>query len=218
MTDLRFFVHDLELIAPDGQARPTEFVPDATWQIEQVALIDLEDGRGGCRNGSPEMNAVLRARPSGQEFSGIRFTIGVPAGLNHADPLLAAAPLSFTEMHWHWASGYKFLRTGVETDTDGFFLHLGSNRCEGTIGDIRGCTGSNRPEVVLAAFEPGRDRIIVDIGVLVAGVDFQDGEISRCMSGPANAECVDPFARLGLDAHSGEIAGASAVFSAGRIE
>ncbi|MDZ7643630.1 MAG: MbnP family protein [Woeseiaceae bacterium] len=66
--------------------------------------------------------------PTG-DYRTLRLTLGVPADLNHGDPLHAPAPLTQTPMHWHWRSGYKFLRAGVTRGADGYWLHLGSTRC-----------------------------------------------------------------------------------------
>jgi hypothetical protein len=124
----------------------------------------------------------------------------------------AAPPLAYTVMHWHWASGYKFLRAGVERGPDGFFLHLGSSRCEGTIGDIRGCASGNRPRVSIPEFETGRDVVAIDLGALFADVDLADGSRTECMSGPANEECRGPFGRLGIDFDSGDTRSPGTVF------
>ncbi len=48
-------------------------------------------------------------------MKGLEFKIGVPETLNHIDPLTAVSPLNYTDMHWHWASGYKFFRAGLVT-------------------------------------------------------------------------------------------------------
>ena len=172
LTDLRFYVSNVRLRDAGGEWVPVTLAADDMWQNDQVTLIDLEDGEGACINGSAETNAAVRGFANPVSGTGLSFDIGVPGSLNHADPLIAGAPLSYTVMHWHWASGYKFLRAGVETADDSFFLHLGSSRCTGTIGDIQGCQASNRASVVIADFDPSTDTVIVDIGRLFAGVNL----------------------------------------------
>jgi uncharacterized repeat protein (TIGR04052 family) len=204
LTDLRFYVSEVRLRDTEGEWQALTMAVDDTWQLDGVALIDLEDGQGACLNGTSAMNALLRGSLPAAPGTGLVFTIGVPRSLNHMNPLSAAAPLSYTIMHWHWASGYKFIRAGVETEDDGYFLHLGSNRCEGTIGDIKGCIGDNRPVVELDQFRPYSNTVVVlDIGVLFAGVDLEDGTDGRCMSGPSNPQCEPPFRALGIDFPSG---------------
>ena len=213
LTDMRFYVSNLVLLGGDGESWTGVLEPDGIWQNEFVSLIDLENGRGACLNGSPETNATIRARSRGGDITAISFDVAVPESLNHGDPMSAGAPLSYTPMHWHWASGYKFLRAGVERDTDSYFLHLGSSRCEGTIGNILGCKSANRAVVAIRGFVVGRDVIVVDVGELFADVDLADGNRSECMSGPANDACRGPFRRLGIDFSSGHGDSSGTVFS-----
>ena len=215
LNDLRFYVTDVRLRDGAGDWQPMTIIADDTWQNDVLALIDLEDGEGACQNGTPEQNAVLRGTVATAPGTGVAFTIGVPEQLNHADPLTADAPLAYTVMHWHWASGYKFLRAGVETDDDSFFLHLGSNRCAGTIGNIEGCQGANRVTAELTDFNAGENVIVIDVGTLFADVDLQNSAASECMSGPANNDCIAPFAALGIDFSSGEASSQVPAISAG---
>ena len=212
LTDMRFFVSALAFTGDDGSVWPATFEPDGTWQTETVSLIDLENGQGACLNGSSATHATLRARHRGPAITGVSFEVSVPAALNHGDPVLATPPLSYTPMHWHWASGYKFLRAGIEKGSDSYFLHLGSSRCEGTIGDLLGCKSPNRTVVMLADFVPGQHAIVVDVGELFADIDMTDGHRSECMSGPADEGCRGPFGRLGLDFNSGDSGRGNSVF------
>jgi hypothetical protein len=51
----------------------------------------------------------------------VEFTLGLDAETNHADPLLAEAPLNIPDMHWSWnpTAGYKFLNMEGHVDTNG---------------------------------------------------------------------------------------------------
>jgi uncharacterized repeat protein (TIGR04052 family) len=153
---------------------------------------------GACQNGSAETHAVLRLAAKGVAGAGLTFRLGVPQALNHENPFTAEPPLNDSIMHWHWLSGYKFLRAGVETDDDGFWMHLGSTACSGTIGHIEGCREPNRPEIRLADFVAGEDVVIIDLGALFADIDLSDASPSRCMSGPAEESCRPAFRALGL--------------------
>jgi len=108
------------------------------------------------------------------------------------------APLDDSAMHWHWRSGYKFLRAGVTTKSDGFWMHLGSTGCEGTVQNISGCRSPNRVTVELSGFSPDENRINIDLAALFKGVDLDDGNRSDCSSGPPESACARPFANLGL--------------------
>ena len=158
LSDLRLYVSNVELMeSTSGESVPLRLRPDPGWQSADVTLIDLEDGQGTCANGTPSVNAILTGDAPARDFDGIRLEIGVPFELNHANPLTAEAPLDDAAMHWHWRSGYKFLRAGLDSNDDGFWLHLGSAGCEGTVQNIRSCKFPNRVTVELSDFDPGRD-------------------------------------------------------------
>jgi uncharacterized repeat protein (TIGR04052 family) len=212
MTDLRFYVHDLRLLTTDGTDTPVTMLEDPLWQSNAVALLDFEDGAGACINGTQQTNTVIRAQVPEGEYSGVRFRIGVPEELNHADPLRAEAPLNYSVMHWHWRTGYKFLRAGVVNDDDGFWIHLGSSRCEGTSSDVSSCSTPNRPVVELSAFLPGEDAVEVDLQQLVWEIDLTDDSPTDCSSGPAESACKMPFKALGLDFATGQTRGAASLF------
>lgn len=198
LTDLRFYVHDLRLVDAHGRETAIELAPQPLWQGSQVAMLDLEDGSASCSNGTGQRNAIVRGAARGAEPAGLRFRLGVPESLNHENPLLADAPLDDAAMHWHWKSGYKFLRAGVADSADGYWLHLGSARCEGTMHDIKACRSPNRAEVDLPGYVPGEHVVVLDLRELFAGVDLADGVPSDCSSGPGEAACAGPFRALGL--------------------
>ncbi len=212
MTDLRFFVQDVELQATDGTWRQLQLAGDGNWQQEDLAMLDLEDGGGACLNGTTDKNtAVTGTLPAG-DYRGLRFMLGVPFDRNHADPLSASAPLDDSAMHWHWRSGYKFLRAGLATGADGFWIHLGSTGCEGTVGNITGCRRPNRVHVELAEFVPGEDTVVFDFSALLDGTDLDDGEPTDCSSAPSETSCQAPFAAFGLEFGTQGVAAAQGVF------
>lgn len=148
-----------------------------------------------------------------REYRGLRFTIGVPFRLNHDDPLTAMPPLGDADMHRDRRSGYKFLRAGIATTSDGFWIHVGSARCDGTIEHITGCHFENRITVELPDFVPGESTVRVELAALLDGTDLGDGVSSECSSGPSETACLAPFAALGIDFLTGERSGPQRVFS-----
>jgi uncharacterized repeat protein (TIGR04052 family) len=212
LTDLRLYVADIELVAASGEVVDMQLEEDGIWQQADLAFLDMEDGQGLCDNGSAAMNASLRGLAPEREYVGLRFTVGVPFDRNHKAPLTASAPLGEGAMHWHWRGGYKFLRAGIRTADDGFWLHLGSTGCKGEIQDITGCSAPNRVSVELVDFVPGEDIVAVDLAELVAGTILQDGMATDCSSGPAESSCPAPFASLGLDHATGSLAHSQRVF------
>jgi uncharacterized repeat protein (TIGR04052 family) len=202
LSDLRFYVFDVHLRDSAGKMQQLRLSNDDSWQRDGVALLDLEDGQHNCLNGTAAINDQLRGSIAAADYRGLTFTLGVPFERNHSDPLRAAAPLDDPAMHWHWRGGYKFLRAGLGTATDGFWLHLGSTGCEGTLQNITGCHAPNRVTVELENFVPGRDIVVVDLGELLTDAELADGTASDCSSGPAERHCETAFRALGLD-HAG---------------
>ncbi len=212
LNDLRFFLHAVELLGADGPVK-AELIDDDYWQQANVAMVDLEDGSGACQNGTGDRRAEVRFRVPEGDYRGIRFTIGVPFELNHADPLTAEPPLDDTAMHWHWRSGYKFIRAGIARGDTKFVLHTGSVACEGTVQDITGCKRPNRHTVELPDYVPGGGhQINVDLAELFRGTDLESDDGMECISAPDDASCVAPFAALGLDFDTGEAGPPQRVF------
>ncbi len=213
LSDLRFYISNVQLIDREGVAHDIRYATEMGWQNDAVAYIDLENGDGACQNGTAEtFDHILGVAPAA-DYQGLRFTVGVPFRINHSNPLTAKPPLDDPDMHWHWRSGYKFLRAGVRSDTDGFWIHTGSAGCEGTVGDITGCKFPNRIHVELAGFVPDTHAIAVDLSALLAGTSITDEVRSDCSSGPPETTCVAPFAALGIDFKTGEQTGPQSVFS-----
>lgn len=198
LSDLRFFVSNVQLIDANDGVHPVSLTADERWQQASIALVDLESGDGKCQNGTAARNAAVRGTVEAIEPVALRFTLGVPFALNHANPLRATAPLNDAAMHWHWRSGYKFMRAGVTTKNDGTWLHLGSTACEGTVGNIISCSSPNRVQIELSDLHSTSARVAVDLAILFRDVDLQDGVRSDCSSGPAESECGPMFAALGL--------------------
>ncbi len=196
-----------------GNTQPVELHADIPWQQPDLALIDLENGEGPCTGGTADTYAYLVGGVPPGDYTGLRFTVGVPFDRNHANPLTAGAPLDDPAMHWHWRSGYKFIRAGVATANDGFWIHVGSAGCEGTVRNISGCRFPNRVIVELDGFVPNDDAVAIDLKALFDGINFDDGVPGDCSSGPSESACTAPFAALGIDFVTGDLTGQQRVFS-----
>jgi methanobactin biosynthesis MbnP-like protein len=71
-------------------------------------------------------------------YAGIKFSVGVPYGLNHKDAAELALPLGpNSEMFWSWNSGYIFNRVEGKLDSAGkpisFFYHVGTDNRKQTV-------------------------------------------------------------------------------------
>lgn len=223
LTDLRLFVYDFHLSSANAEEVALTLDEQSPWQGGQVALLDFEDGTGPCRNGSAATNAIVQARVPAGDYTGLSFRIGVSEALNHADPLQAQAPLDHTAMHWHWLTGYKFLRAGITRagtteESATFWIHLGSTRCEGSASDPQGCRNSNRPKVMLPGFVPGESGVVIDLAPLAVATALDKGMSADCSSGPTETSCELPFAVFGLDFASGEAVGTSDLIRVTKLE
>ena len=218
--DLRLFVHDVALVDAAGGATPVALDDDGHWQGAGVALLDFENGSGACANGTPGTHTVLTGTAPRGAFVGVRFILGVPFTLNHANPVEAKPPLNLGQMNWSWQGGYKFLRfEGSSTDGHGYRVHLGSTGCEGSFAAVTHCARDNQVTVQLDGFRLGASVIVLDLAALLAHVDLAaspaDGS-PGCLSEADDPDCAAPFAALGLDLATGAATGAQHVFSVQR--
>ena len=203
--DFRFYVHDVALIDTNGSSVPVELIQDGQWQRENLVLLDFENGSGPCANGTAAMNDVVRGTVPAGEYTGVRFTLGVPEDMNHADQTTATAPLDLTALFWSWNAGYKFLRIDhtSEAQPNGWFVHLGSTGCAPS-GDptvpATSCRNQHRPTITFDAFDFETQRIEADYARLLAGSDLTGNTGPKgCMSFPNDPECTEVMPRLGLD-------------------
>lgn len=198
-TDVRFYVHDVELLTGTGAVPLT--LDQNAFQGQGITLLDFEDGCGS--DGTPAMHPAVTGTVPPGEYMGVRFTLGVPADLNHIDLAAAAAPLDVTGMYWIWQYGYKFLKLDG-TSSSPFFLHLGSSGCPGSNPQAppdSPCTNPNRVTYTLTGFDPWQDKIVADFGAVLANSDLTvntTGTAPGCMSEPDDPECQTLLPRLGI--------------------
>lgn len=213
LADLRLYVHDVRLVTDDGRELPVALEQDGTWQVDDIALLDFEDGTSDCTMGTAGTNTrIVGTVAEDAPIVGVRMTLGVPEDRNHQDVSGAPSPLGFQSMYWGWNGGYKFFRLdGRTTGFDsGFFVHLGSTACEGDgRGNITGCAQDNRVEIEVMGFDPAADHLVLDVAELLreSDLDTNEGGPAECMSGFDDPDCRAVFHALGLpfmgDAPSG---------------
>ncbi|MBO9699136.1 MAG: hypothetical protein J7604_02945 [Sporocytophaga sp.] len=96
LTKLKFFVSDIGLAsgnsseeaAKDSSGRNIFLVNFTSLPNSEKLEFDVKTG----------------------EYKGLRFNIGLPRDVNHADPTVALPPLNLaqSDMYWSWNSGYIF--------------------------------------------------------------------------------------------------------------
>lgn len=223
-SDFRFYVSSVELIDASGKAVPLKLEQDERWQQRDVALLDFENRTGPCLTGTQEMRDVVSGTVPAGSYRGLRFTLGVPFDLNHADATIAASPLNLTSLFWNWQAGYKFLRidlasSGRPQDIKpgdmprfgnreasnrlGFAIHLGSTQCaaEGPNKAPAQCGNPNRPIIEFAAFDTDKDTVVADLKSVLDGVNVDVNQAETpagCMSSPNDGDCNPLMRNFGL--------------------
>ncbi len=212
---LAFFVSDVAVIDAEGDRNPVLLPDSPPWQSAGVALIKpLGDE---CRPAT--INARLDLAAAVSHAERIEFTVGIPQGLNHADPLRAEAPLSDMRMHWSWRTGYKFLRLdAVGGGGEALTLHIGATGCRSPAPvrpPAEACSRPNRA-VVRLPYTGASMVVDVDIGALASATG---GAPAHCIGAyHEDTTCAALLARFGLDAASGRCSdgcSAQSVFVAG---
>ncbi|MEM8531336.1 MAG: MbnP family copper-binding protein [Chloroflexota bacterium] len=139
-TDARFYVSNINLIAADGTETPLELEQDGLWQHEDVALLDFEDGSGGCSTGNQDMRSTVVGTVPPGRYTQVKFDLGVPFELNHLDTAVAPSPLNLPAMWWSWQAGYKFVRIDMSMadtapEASGEGMAEGEHGDDATIGE-----------------------------------------------------------------------------------
>ena len=211
-SDFRLYVSDIHLKTATGELVPLRLEQDGVWQVEDVALLDFEDGSEQCGEiGNPALNGEIHGTAQADEYVGVSFDLGVPFALNHQDVTTAPSPLNIAAMFWNWQGGYKFLRVDMMTDAEDeitWNIHLGSTGCDSLAGVIAPedeCSRPNRVTITFDEFDAERDVIIADLGALLAGVPLYENAPMPpgCQSGMDDPDCPALFAGLGLSLEDG---------------
>lgn len=239
LADLRFYVSNLQFSDREGRAVAIELDENDyqyTGKAGSVALIDLTgNDSGGCTGsamafseGTARTNFAVTGRAIIQSVSAVSFDVGVPQALMQeviGSHSAESAPSPLNEMQWTWASGYRhFVLNFSVRDRDGETgdgsAHVGSRDCGPADGlaleDRDACTFVNTPKVSLPEFDLARDRVVLDLPKLLAGLDFVsnvydpqtfealgEGPGVECHSSPSQPDCATLFGNLGIDADDG---------------
>lgn len=234
-SDYRFYVSEVHLIDASGRAVPVSLAQDGAWQVDNIALLDFENASGPCRNGTAAMNNTVRGTVPAGQYTGLRFTLGVPFARNHGDPTVAPSPLNLTAMFWNWQGGYRFVKfdtatSGLQTApaaagsghggaaASGFSVHLGSTMCAAASRTEApsACQNPNRVTVQFDRFNAANQTVVADIAAVLAGanVDVNSPNTSPgCMSFPNDADCPPVMGALGLAYGAAAAPGPQRLFS-----
>lgn len=251
LSDLRFYVSNLRFFGASGEVSGVELDRNE-FQYQDaagsVSLVDLTSNtEGSCADtaiagaeGTARTHDAITGTFAGEAVTQVSFDVGVPQALMRAtiannSPEGAPSPLN--EMYWNWASGYRhFVMNFALEDAAGAagagYVHVGSRACGPDDGlaleDRDACDFVNTPQVSVSPIDLVNGTIHVDLGRVLAGVDFVapiydtttfdvigEGPGVECHSSPTQPDCAGVFANLGLDmATGGANAADNSVFSA----
>jgi uncharacterized repeat protein (TIGR04052 family) len=201
--DLRFYLHDVELLTND-QAYAVKLVV-TPWQSQRVALISLVDS---VASHNSALQGIVASKG---DYNGLRFTLGVPFDLNHANPLIASAPLNQPELFWSWNSGYKFMRVDLVDHVNQereWSFHLGSTGCS-SASALRPpqspCAQPNLVRVELRGFDPTKQVVRLRLSELISAMHAANFAV--CVGDyQHNAACAAAYSTTGLDVTTGKCA------------
>jgi uncharacterized repeat protein (TIGR04052 family) len=203
--DFRMYVSGVNLVRAGGEQVPLALKNDNTWQGDDIALLDFEDGTGGCNTASPEMNTkVVGTAAAHDDYTSVQFTVGLPQDHDHLAAATAAAPLNQPAMWWSWLGGYRYLKVDVQTTANpSYFFHLGAMTCSGGSMTTIDCKYHNLATITLP-FAGSSASVALDLATLFAdsNVDLQPDGVTTfnpgCMSLEGDPQCPAPYATLGL--------------------
>ena len=206
VSDLRFYVSSVSLLDAAGRATPVALTQDGMWQTGGVALLDFEDGRATCSNGTPETHRTIDGTVPAGAYTGMQFVLGLPFDVNHSDATRQPSPLNLSRLFWNWNAGYKFTRIDLKTTgkPQGWVLHLGSTNCQPSANPNAvptRCAAENTPTVKVAPFNMETQAVRFDLASLLAKSDVNANAVdtpSGCMADLKDADCAGVFATLGL--------------------
>jgi len=204
--DFRFYVFNIRLVTTDGKEVALQLDQDHLWQLDNIALLDFENKVPPCNDGTSQTNSVVHGKIAPGDYTGIRFTLGVPFERDHADASVAPSPLNISGLFWSWQDGYKFLR--IDTAFDNVRVHLGSTEC--MLGSrpniVTSCGRPNLGEVQLTGFNPASSVIVADLAALLADSDINSNQPNTapgCQSDPDDEDCAPIFKNLGVNFDDG---------------
>lgn len=213
--DFRMYLSHVSLVRAGGERVAVELRDDGMWQKQGVVLLDFEDAKGSCQNGTPQTHSVVIGDVAPHDdYTGLAFSMSVPFELDHQDASAAGPPFDQAGLFWGWQAGYKFLTLDGRIDgSHGHSVHIASTGCQmDQPGHVQSCRAPNEMSVELRAFRAEHNTVVVDAGALLAQSVLEPAARPKekgkahasvalpngCMSEPYNSNCAPIFDALGL--------------------
>lgn len=177
----------------DGKWQRVKF-KQTQWQTPNEALLKFHNK---CSN-PDDANSKIVLDVSEELLklaTNLRFTMGLPFDVNHADPLTQQTPLNDKTMFSSRQNGHQFLRLDVSKsgkETRKWSYHLGSVGCSSESASAppaKSCAFTNRVEFILPMTQLDTDLDLeVSVSNIVAQVDINEAE-SCVFKSPETKPC-----------------------------
>ncbi|MEW6981419.1 MbnP family copper-binding protein [Colwelliaceae bacterium 6471] len=197
LAQILFYLSDVEFQSSSDEWQSWPMTVSSS-QTERVALIGKNcDDISSTGNWQLQLSDI----PQASAIKKIRFTLGVPFILNHANPLTQPSPLNDSSMFWVWQTGHKFMRLETQSEDDNWLFHLGSTGC-GSASVMRApkseCLYPNKVKVELE-FNLNKPAIVFDIAQLLK--DTAMSSETSCKSAVNDKRCQTLFNNLGINSN-----------------
>lgn len=177
----------------DGRWQSVKFKQNQ-WQTQSAALLQFHS----LCNSPKDANNKISLDVS-EKFlklaTNLRFTLGLPFDVNHADSLTQPSPLNVSAMVKNQQDGHRFLRldlSQVGDSSKNWSYHLGSAGCVSTSVDTapeKSCAFTNRVEFILPMTQLDEElELEVSVSNIVSQLQLADQE--SCMfNSPEEQPC-----------------------------
>lgn len=197
--DIKYFgayISEIAVATDKGDFQPVTLKKKSSVDHEKgIALLAF------CGS-SLRNNTIEGTVAKADDYTRVRFTLGVPAKYNHLDATKSTGVLNKEiNMHWSWTSGYKHVRM----DAAGWNIHLGSTVCTGKNEQAK-CSNGNRPTYEFRNLDLNKDTFVFDYADLVGQSDITkntEKTAPGCMSSAKDPECQAVFKALGMNLTTG---------------
>jgi len=210
LQQLQFFIANVALKNKQGVWH-SWLMKKNSYQSNNIALIgeNCADNESNNSHWGIEFAEALNL----QNFTDIRFTLGVPFEQNHLNPLTQASPLNDSSMFWVWQTGHKFMRLELANRKQKWLFHLGSTGCKSPSvmrTPKNECLHPNRVNVTLPLPKASVSALTLDLHTLLQDVVLNSQTF--CQSSPDNPNCQGLLNALGLNETNNYVGKNSAVF------
>lgn len=155
------------------------------------------------------------------EYSHVRFMLGVPFEINHLNPISQPSPLNLPSMFWIWQTGHKFMRLELASHQEQWLFHLGSTGCNSASAmrsPQHNCLYPNRFYFQLPLVKNDQGRLILNLDLAALLNHVELSAASSCQSEQDKKSCQQLFNNLLLNNQIHNSAHVESVFKTNKTQ